>query len=284
MPSYKEQFNLSIFDYSPVGYCVLELVLDDKGQPVDWIYRYCNQAFADIKDHSLEEILDHSFQSLFPEADNKWLHVCYEAAYENRSSETDVRKEKNYHVVIAPVGKTGFCSGMIYESEKAENKNTEINDPMPDENYIVKKLFPEYVSLYRIELNSGKYEILRLVSNTNAKKLADKTSGIFNSFDEYSKVYADTFISEKDKAEFLDWHLCRNMKKRLRYTEKITYHYQSISEDGHNSYYEAYATKGKVDDETFTIFLGYRNVGSILYKEKAIQQKLAEALEKNKAE
>ena len=282
MPSYKEQFNLSIFDYSPVGYCVLELVLDDKGQPVDCIYRYCNQAFADIKDHSLEEILDHSFQSLFPEADNKWLHACYEAAYENRSSETDVRKEKNYHVVIAPVGKTGFCSGMIYESDKAENKNTEINDPLTDEKYIIKKLFPEYVSLYRIELNSGKYEILRLASNTNAKKLADKTQILFNSFDEYSKVYADAFIPEKDKAEFLDWHLCRNMKKRLRHTEKITYHYQSISEDGHNSYYEAYAVKGKVDDETFTIFLGYRNVGSILYKEKAIQQKLAEALEKTR--
>ncbi len=282
MPSYKEQFNLSIFDYSPVGYCVLELVLDDKGQPVDWIYRYCNQAFADIKDHSLEEILDHSFQSLFPESDNKWLHACYEAAYENRSSETDMRKEKNYHIVIAPVGKTGFCSGMIYESDKTENKNTEINDPLTDEKYIVEKLFPEYVSLYRIELNSGKYEILRLASNTNAKKLADKTQKIFSSFDEYSKVYADAFIPEKDKAEFLDWHLCRNMKKRLRHTEKITYHYQSISEDGHNSYYEAYAAKGKVDDETFTIFLGYRNVGSILYKEKAIQQKLAEALEKTR--
>ena len=282
MPSYKEQFNLSIFDYSPVGYCVLELVLDDKGQPVDWIYRYCNQAFADIKDHSLEEILDHSFQSLFPESDNKWLHACYEAAYENRSSETDMRKEKNHHIVIAPVGKTGFCSGMIYESDKTENKNTEINDPLTDEKYIVEKLFPEYVSLYRIELNSGKYEILRLASNTNAKKLADKTQKIFSSFDEYSKVYADAFIPEKDKAEFLDWHLCRNMKKRLRHTEKITYHYQSISEDGHNSYYEAYAAKGKVDDETFTIFLGYRNVGSILYKEKAIQQKLAEALEKTR--
>lgn len=37
MPSYKEQFNLNIFDHSSVGYCVLELVLDDKGQPVDWI-------------------------------------------------------------------------------------------------------------------------------------------------------------------------------------------------------------------------------------------------------
>ena len=27
MPSYKEQFNLNIFDHSSVGYCVLELVL-----------------------------------------------------------------------------------------------------------------------------------------------------------------------------------------------------------------------------------------------------------------
>ena len=35
MPSYKEQFNLSIFDYSPVGYCVLELVLDNKGQIIN---------------------------------------------------------------------------------------------------------------------------------------------------------------------------------------------------------------------------------------------------------
>ena len=282
MPSYKDQFNLSVFDCSPVGYCVLELVLDDKGKPADWIYRYCNQAFADIKDYRLEAMIDRSFLRLFPEADNKWLSACYEAAYENRPSEMDIRKEKNYHVIIAPIGKKGFCSGMIYESDKAENKNTEINDPLTDEKYIIRKLFPEYVSLYRIELNSGKYEILRLAANTNAKKLADKKLEVLDTFDEYSKAYADTFILEEDKAEFLDWHLCQNMKKRLRHTEKLTYHYQSVSEDGHNSYYEAYVAKGKVDDETFTVFLGYRNVGSILYKEKAIQQKLAEALEKTK--
>ena len=37
MPSYKEQFNLNIFDHSSVGYCVLELVLDDKG-PVSYTH------------------------------------------------------------------------------------------------------------------------------------------------------------------------------------------------------------------------------------------------------
>ena len=157
MPSYKEQFNLSIFDYSSVGYCVLELVLDDKGQPADWIYRYCNQAFADIKNYRLEAMIDHTFLSLFTEADNRWLRVCYEAAYENKSSEMDVQKEKNYHVTIAPVGKTGFCFGMIHESGKVENRNAEINDLLTEEKHIIRKLFPEYVSLYRIDLNSGKY-------------------------------------------------------------------------------------------------------------------------------
>ena len=37
--------------------------------------------------------------------------------------------------------------------------------------YVLKKLFTEYVSLYRLELNSGKYEILRLIENTNGRHL-----------------------------------------------------------------------------------------------------------------
>lgn len=78
---------------------------------MDWIYRYCNQAFADIKDYRLEAMIDRSFLSLFPEADNKWLSACYEAAYENRSSEMDIRKEKDYHVIIAPIGKKVFVQG-----------------------------------------------------------------------------------------------------------------------------------------------------------------------------
>lgn len=107
MPSYKEQFNLNIFDHSSVGYCVLELVLDDKGQPVDWIYRYCNQAFADIKDYRLEAMIDRSFLDLFPKIDEKWLYACYGAAYENRSSEMVIRK-----------GKKISCDNHTYREER----------------------------------------------------------------------------------------------------------------------------------------------------------------------
>ena len=53
-----------------------------------------------------------------------------------------------------------------------ENRNRE-QDRQTDEEEILKKLFPAYVSLYRIELNSGKYEILRLEANTNARRIVD---------------------------------------------------------------------------------------------------------------
>ena len=150
------------------------------------------------------------------------------------------------------------------------------------EEYALNKLLPEYVSLYRIELNSGKYEVLRLAANTNARVIAEKNQQPFENFNEYTKEYAESFIPEEDRDEFTDWHLCKNMKKRLLENEKITYHYHSVSKEGKDSYYEAYAVKEKSDEEKFYIFLGYRNIDNILYKEKAIQEKLQRALDETR--
>ena len=149
------------------------------------------------------------------------------------------------------------------------------------EEYALNKLLPEYVSLYHIDLNSGKYEILRIASNTNARLIAEQVQSI-PAFDEYAQQYAEAFILKEEREEFLDWHLCKNMKKRLLENEKITYHYHSVSKEGKDSYYEAYAVKEKADKSKFYIFLGYRNIDSILYKEKAIQEKLQRALDETR--
>lgn len=149
------------------------------------------------------------------------------------------------------------------------------------EEYALNKLLPEYVSLYHMDLNSGKYEILRIASNTNARLIAEQVQSI-PAFDEYTQQYAEAFILKEEREEFLDWHLCKNMKKRLLENEKITYHYHSVSKEGKDSYYEAYAVKENVDKSKFYIFLGYRNIDSILYKEKAIQEKLQRALDETR--
>ncbi len=73
-----------------------------------------------------------------------------------------------------------------------------------NENEILSKLLPEYVSVYRIELNSGEYEILQLVDNTNAGTLVDEGDHMFGTFDEFAKIYAENFILEEEKEEFTD--------------------------------------------------------------------------------
>lgn len=154
------------------------------------------------------------------------------------------------------------------------NENRENNE------YILQALSPDYVSIYRIELNTGKYEILSLLSNTNAKALVDE-GAVYPDFDEYTQAYCRKFIREEEQDEFLDWFCCRNMKKRLQKDEKITYHYRSVSKDGSQLFYEAYAVKGHADEKEFTVFLAFRNVDSILYKEKAIQERLQKALDES---
>ena len=167
-------------------------------------------------------------------------------------------------------------------TQKEELQLNTQQDMSSEDMYVLKKLFTEYVSLYRLELNSGKYEILRLIENTNAKQIVGEEYRIFADYDEFTRRYAETFIPETEQEEFLDWHKCENLKKRIQEKGSLTYYYHSVSKDGKDSYYEAYAVKGKANGENFYIFLGYRNVDGILYKEKAIQEQLQKALDEAK--
>ena len=90
------------------------------------------------------------------------------------------------------------------EKTKTDDQRQDVNDYPVKEQYVLSRLLPEYVSLYRIELNSGKYEILRLDANTNARQLAEKDPHPAENFDEYTRRYADNFILDEEKEEFID--------------------------------------------------------------------------------
>ena len=90
------------------------------------------------------------------------------------------------------------------EKTKTDDQRQDVNDYPVKEQYVLSRLLSEYVSLYRIELNSGKYEILRLDANTNARQLAETDPHPLENFDEYTRRYADNFILDEEKEEFID--------------------------------------------------------------------------------
>ncbi len=74
---YKEYYRS--FENMPFAFTDIELIFNDNTQAVDWIFRYGNRALADLEKVSLDKLIGHSFKSVFPNMDSKWLRA-YERA------------------------------------------------------------------------------------------------------------------------------------------------------------------------------------------------------------
>ena len=63
----------TLLDDMPLAFCVIELVFNEDGHGVDFIFRYCNAEMANIEGVPVEKMLDRSFYEVFPNGDKKWL-------------------------------------------------------------------------------------------------------------------------------------------------------------------------------------------------------------------
>ena len=63
-------------DEMPLAYCVIELVFDEDGHGVDFIFRYCNAQMEQVEGIPIQQMLNRSFYEVFKNGDKKWL-VAY---------------------------------------------------------------------------------------------------------------------------------------------------------------------------------------------------------------
>ena len=68
-----------ICDKFPFAFTDIEMVFNEKRHAVDWIFRYGNEALAELEGIPLKEMIGNTFSSLFDNMDAKWLR-CYERA------------------------------------------------------------------------------------------------------------------------------------------------------------------------------------------------------------
>lgn len=66
----------SLVEDMPVGFCIIELVFDEHGHGLDFIFRYCNKYMEVIEGKAVEDMVNHSFYEVFENGDRKWL-VAY---------------------------------------------------------------------------------------------------------------------------------------------------------------------------------------------------------------
>lgn len=63
----------AILDELPMAFCVIELVFDERGKGLDFVFRYCNREMEVLEGKPIDEMLDRSFYEVFENGDRKWL-------------------------------------------------------------------------------------------------------------------------------------------------------------------------------------------------------------------
>ena len=76
-PATREEYrrHYASYDSAPFAFTDIEMAFNEERAAVDWIFRYGNEALATLEKKPLEQLIDHSFGSIFPNMDAKWLRI-----------------------------------------------------------------------------------------------------------------------------------------------------------------------------------------------------------------
>lgn len=161
-------------------------------------------------------------------------------------------------------------------------QNKKLSDALEKEKrdkQLLDKLCIDFTVVYDIELNTGGFVPVKIAENTNADVILNQKRETYTNFDEYAQRYAECFLSEKDRPEFISWFTCANMEKLLTQADRTTYHYKSVPNASGQQYFEAQAVKIYSEQNVFHILLAFRYIDDILEKEEAARTQLQRALD-----
>lgn len=93
---------------------------------VDWIFRYGNEALARLEKTPLEQLIDHSFGSIFPNMDAKWLRVYERTALYGETLEiADYSPEidTDLRIICFPTFR-GHCGCILFNQSEIQTVRT----------------------------------------------------------------------------------------------------------------------------------------------------------------
>lgn len=110
----------SILDQMPVPFCVIEIVFDENGHGIDFIFRYCNEAMLRFENKSRDSIINHSCFEVFHGNEKKWAISYAEVALKGVTRE--ILEFDSIHCrsfkVYCFQPQEGYCACIIIEQDK----------------------------------------------------------------------------------------------------------------------------------------------------------------------
>lgn len=121
------QRHYASYDSAPFAFTDIEMVFNEKRAAVDWIFRYANEALARLEKKPLEQLIDRSFGSIFPNMDDKWLRVYERTALFGETLEIidhSPEIDTDLKIICFPTFK-GHCGCILFKQAEIQTMRVE---------------------------------------------------------------------------------------------------------------------------------------------------------------
>ena len=123
-PTTREEYqrHYASYDSAPFAFTDIEMVFNEERAAVDWIFRYGNEALAEIEKTPLQQLINHSFGSIFPNMDAKWLRVYERTALFGETLEIvyySPEIDTKLKIISFPTFK-GHCGCMLFKQAEIQ--------------------------------------------------------------------------------------------------------------------------------------------------------------------
>ena len=121
------QRHYASYDSAPFAFTDIEMVFNEKRAAVDWIFRYANEALARLEKKPLEQLIDRSFSSIFPNMDDKWLRVYERTALFGETLEIidhSPEIDTDLKIICFPTFK-GHCGCILFKQAEIQTLRVE---------------------------------------------------------------------------------------------------------------------------------------------------------------
>lgn len=115
---YREYYRC--FENLPIAFTDIEMIFDEGCHAVDWVFRYGNQALAELEGIPLEKMIGRSFSCIFPNMDEKWLRNYERAVLFGETvgmNEYSPEIDKNLNILCFPTFE-GHCGCVLLDAGK----------------------------------------------------------------------------------------------------------------------------------------------------------------------
>lgn len=146
------------------------------------------------------------------------------------------------------------------------------------EKRLTDKLTADYVTIYYRDLNTDRFEVLKMTAGTFPRELLE-TGTYPATFDEYAADYAGRYIAPADRAEFYHWFSRENMRQMLADKERAVYRYSALPVRPGLHYFDVQAIKMSDTPNEFGVLIAFRFIDDAIAVERKRQEELQKALD-----